>query len=158
METKEIYRDCLIEEKIKAINERIDKIGNDENYSRPNYKTNCNPILKSGERINFKTVKDITTLINAYSSLFLIKETREKVYKVFLEQYNIDCSSFYKDDPSFKIEDYLSDIVLRIKQLILIQEKEKLVEAKSKLEELYSKSKKDDLKFNEILSNIENLI
>ena len=148
----------IIEEKIKAINSKIDEIGNEENYSQPNYKTNCNPILKNGDRINFKTVKDLKTLINAYSNLFLIKETREKVYKLFLEQYNINCSSFYDDDSTFKLEDYLSDIVLRIKQIILIQEKEKLSEAKSKLEDLYYKSKKDDLKFKEILSDIEKLI
>ena len=153
METK----DNLIDEKIVAIDSKIKAIDSDENYSNPKYKTNCYPSLMDGKKVNFKTIVSVNKLMEIYEYLFSIKELKDKASSIFKEN-NLDIPEDYYNRDGFPIDNYLSDILLRIKQLNLIQVRGKLVVGKSKLEDLYSQSKKDDLKFNNLMDDINKLI
>ena len=156
MKNKELEKDSLIEEKIKRIEERIQQIDASEAYSNPKWKTNCYPtalINNSLKSINLKTVMDIPILMRIYEFLMLVKEVRDKAVVIFRANNIPIPDDYYKRD-GFLIEDYLSDIMTRMKQLNLIQTRSQLVFGKLKLEELYSQSKKDDIKLNGILENL----
>ena len=156
MKNKELEKDSLIEEKIKRIEERIQQIDASEAYSNPKWKTNCYPtalINNSLKSINLKTVMDIPILMRIYEFLMLVKEVRDKAVVIFRANNIPIPDDYYKRD-GFLIEDYLSDIMTRMKQLNLIQTRSQLVFGKLKLEDLYSQSKKDDIKLNGILENL----
>lgn len=160
MKNKELEKDNLIEEKIKKIEERIKKIDASEAYSNPKWKTNCYPtalINNSLKSINLKTVMDIPILMRIYEFLMLVKEVRDKAVVIFRANNIPIPDDYYKRD-GFLIEDYLSDIMTRMKQLNLIQTRSQLAFGKIKLEELYSQSKKDDIKLNGILENLSKFL
>lgn len=160
MENKELEKDSLIEEKIKRIEERIQQIDASEAYSNPKWKTNCYPtalINNSLKSINLKTVMDIPILMRIYEFLMLVKEVRDKAVVIFRANNIPIPDDYYKRD-GFLIEDYLSDIMTRMKQLNLIQTRSQLAFGKIKLEELYSQSKKDDIKLNGILENLSKFL
>ena len=160
MENKELEKDSLIEEKIKRIEERIQQIDASEAYSNPKWKTNCYPtalINNSLKSINLKTVMDIPILMRIYEFLMLVKEVRDKAVVIFRANNIPIPDDYYKRD-GFLIEDYLFDIMTRMKQLNLIQTRSQLAFGKIKLEELYSQSKKDDIKLNGILENLSKFL
>ena len=160
MKNKELEKDNLIEEKIKQIEERIQQIDGTEAYSNPRWKTNCCPtawVNNSIKKVNLKTVLDIQTLMEVYEFLMLIKEIKDKAVMIFRANNMAIPNEYYKRD-GFPIDDYLYDILTRIKQLNLAQARNQLAFGKLKLEELYSQSKKDDIKLNGILENLSSFL
>lgn len=125
---------------MEIVKERRSRVGS---LKKPQWTTSCSLVLPGYERLNIQVCNDLSLLAVACGTLIRMRED----IKAASKELDVDIRPLWQN---YLIDDWISDIKLRVQVTQLKREQEKLANLESRLRELTSEEQRREMAISDI--------